>query len=61
MLSGVIFPDDGENGVVKVVVQNRRTILKLVTEAFFGRRKVPTNIEIYDELESGAPAEVSAK
>jgi hypothetical protein len=46
---------------LKVAAQNRRTILKLLREAFFGRRTVPTSIEMHDELERGAPAEVSGE
>ena len=40
---GIYFPMMGEMAWLKVVAQNRRTILKLVREAFFGRRTLPPN------------------
>ncbi len=40
---GIYFPMMGKMAWLRVVAQNRRTILKLIKEAFFGRRKVPTN------------------
>jgi len=36
---------------LKVVAENRRTIFKLVKEAFFGRRERPTNPNIKDTYE----------
>jgi hypothetical protein len=58
---GIYFPMMGKMTWLKVAAQNRRTILKLLREAFFGRRTVPTSIEMHDELERGAPAEVSGE
>ncbi|MGB8061242.1 MAG: radical SAM protein [Candidatus Sulfotelmatobacter sp.] len=40
---GIYFPMMGKMAWLKVVAQNRRTILKLVGEAFFGRRTLPPN------------------
>jgi len=40
---GIYFPMMGKTAWLKVAVQNRRTILKLVREAFFGRRTLPPN------------------
>jgi hypothetical protein len=51
----------GKMAWLRVAAQNRQTILKLVREAFFGRRTVPTNLEVNDELEGGAPAEVAGE
>ena len=38
---GIYFPMMGKFAWLKVVVENRRTIFKLITEAIFGRRKRP--------------------
>ena len=43
MLPRDIFPMMGKVAWLKVAAQNRRTILKLVKEAFFGRRTLPPN------------------
>ena len=51
----------GKMAWLKVVAQNRQTIFKLVREAFFGRRARPTNPEVQEEFEGGAPAEVSGE
>jgi len=40
---GIYFPMMGKMAWLKVAAQNRRTILKLVREAFFGRRTLPPN------------------
>jgi radical SAM superfamily enzyme YgiQ (UPF0313 family) len=58
---GIYFPMMGKMAWLRVAAQNRQTILKLVREAFFGRRTVPTNLEVNDELEGGAPAEVAGE
>jgi hypothetical protein len=65
---GIYFPMMRKMAWLKVAAQNRRTILKLgrtilklVREAFFGRRTLPTNPEVQDEFERGAPAEVSGE
>ena len=58
---GIYFPMMGKMAWLKVIAKNRQTILKLATEAFFGRRTVPTNIEMHHELERGALAEVSGE
>jgi radical SAM superfamily enzyme YgiQ (UPF0313 family) len=40
---GIYFPMMGKTAWLKVIAQNRRTILKLVKEALLGRRARPTN------------------
>src|SRR5260221_7934786 len=40
---GIYFPMMGKFAWVKVVAENRRTIFKLVKEAFFGRKARPRN------------------
>jgi len=40
---GIYFPMMGKMAWLKVAAQNRRIILKLVREAFFGRRTLPSN------------------
>jgi radical SAM superfamily enzyme YgiQ (UPF0313 family) len=40
---GIYFPMMGRFAWLKVVSENRRTIFKLVKEAFFGRKERPTN------------------
>jgi radical SAM superfamily enzyme YgiQ (UPF0313 family) len=45
---GIYFPMMGKMAWLKVVAQNRRTILKLVREAFFGPRTRP-NLDAQDE------------
>jgi hypothetical protein len=53
---GIYFPMMGKMAGLKVVAQNRRTILKLAREAFFGRRGRPTNPDTQDAYEAiGAP------
>jgi hypothetical protein len=58
---GIYFPMMGKMAWLRVAAQNRQTILKLVREAFFGRRTVPANLEVNDELERGTPAEVAGE
>ncbi|MGA9390162.1 MAG: radical SAM protein, partial [Candidatus Sulfotelmatobacter sp.] len=54
---GIYFPMMEKMAWLKVVAQNRHTILKLVREAFFGRRGRPTNPETQDAYEAvAAPA-----
>jgi hypothetical protein len=48
---GIYFPMMGRFAWLKVVAENRRTIFKLVKEAFFGRRERPTNPNIKDTYE----------
>src|SRR5712672_191626 len=45
---GIYFPMMGRFAWLKVVSENRRTIFKLVKEAFFGRRERPTNPNVED-------------
>jgi len=45
---GIYFPMMGKMAWLKVVFQNRQTILNLAREAFFGRRTLPTNPEAHD-------------
>src|ERR1700677_4848958 len=56
---GIYFPMMGKMAWVKVVAQNRRTILRLVREAFFGRWKRPTNPDTKDVYESVVAPEVT--
>ena len=51
---GIYFPMLGKLSWLKVIVQNRRTILKLVEEAIFGRRTRPANAEMQDPVEIAA-------
>jgi hypothetical protein len=46
---------------LKVVAQNRRTIFKLVREAFFGRRTRPTKPDAKDVYEHVAVPDVSSE
>lgn len=48
----------GKMAWLRVVAQNRRTILKLIKEAFFGRRKVPTNPAAQDAYGAVAAPDV---
>ena len=61
---GIYFPMMGKMAWLKVIAQNRRTIFKLVREAFFGRRARPTNSNVQDAYEdvavSDLPGEVNA-
>jgi radical SAM superfamily enzyme YgiQ (UPF0313 family) len=45
---GIYFPMMGRLAWLKVLAQNRQTIVKLVTEAFFGRRTRPANPDLPD-------------
>jgi len=56
---GIYFPMMGKMAWLKVVAQNRRTILRLVREAFFGRWKRPTNPDTKDVYESVVAPEVT--
>src|SRR6202034_1637986 len=58
---GIYFPMMGKMAWLKVITQNRRTILKLVREAFFGRRTVPTNPDAKDAYEPVAVPEVTSE
>jgi len=55
---GIYFPMMGKMTWLKVVAQNRQTIFKLAREAFFGRRRRPTNAGVQDALEGGAAPDV---
>jgi radical SAM superfamily enzyme YgiQ (UPF0313 family) len=55
---GIYFPMMGKMAWLRVVAQNRRTILKLIKEAFFGRRKVPTNPAAQDAYGAVAAPDV---
>ena len=61
---GIYFPMIGKMACLKVVVQNRQTILRLVREAIFGRRGRPTNPDAQDAYVAIAapdvPGEVNA-
>src|SRR5436305_1867049 len=56
---GIYFPMMGKFAWLKVVVQNRRTIFKLVKEAIFGRRARPKNPDIHRSYEDAAGPEVA--
>jgi radical SAM superfamily enzyme YgiQ (UPF0313 family) len=58
---GIYFPMMGKMAWLKVVAQNRRTILKLAREAFFGRRARPTNPDAKDAYEPAAVPEVTSE
>src|SRR6202046_5309482 len=58
---GIYFPMMGKMAWLKVVAQNRHTILKLVREAFFGRRARPTNPDTQDAYEAVAAPEVAGE
>src|ERR1700683_2080999 len=58
---GIYFPMMGKMAWLKVVAQNRRTILRLVREAFFGRWKRPTNPDTKDAYEAVAAPEVAGE
>src|SRR6201997_4364170 len=60
---GIYFPMMGRLSWLKVIAQNRRTILKLAREAVFGRRSRPRNPDLENSYEETVPAatnEVSA-
>jgi radical SAM superfamily enzyme YgiQ (UPF0313 family) len=61
---GIYFPMMGKMAWLKVVVENRQTILRLVREAIFGRRGRPTNPDAQDAYVAIAapdvPGEVNA-
>ena len=58
---GIYFPMMGRLAWLKVVAQNRRTIFKLVKEAFFGGRTRPRSLEVEDSYEDGAAPDVSGE
>ena len=58
---GIYFPMMGKLAWLKVVVQNRRTILKLARDAFFGRRTRPTNPDTKDVYEPVAVPDVTSE
>ena len=58
---GIYFPMMGRLAWLKVIVQNRRTIFKLVKEAFFGRRTRLRSPEVEDSYEDVAAPDVSGE
>jgi radical SAM superfamily enzyme YgiQ (UPF0313 family) len=56
---GIYFPMMGKMAWLKVVAQNRRTILKLAREALFGRRARPGNPDTQDAYEAAAARRMS--
>src|ERR1700693_3699468 len=58
---GIYFPMMGKMAWLKVVAQNRRTIFKLVREAFFGRRTRPKKPDAKDVYEHVAVPDVSSE
>ena len=48
---GIYFPMLGKLAWLKVIIENRRTILKLVEEAMLGRRTRPRSVEAQEALE----------
>jgi len=60
---GIYFPMMGKFAWVKVVAENRRTIFKLVKEAFFGRKaqpRSPMSEVAYDETAQESHSQVGA-
>jgi hypothetical protein len=57
---GIYFPMMGKMAWLKVVAQNRRTILKLAREVFFGRRSRPKNPDAEDAYEPVAVPDVTS-
>ena len=51
----------GKMAWLKVVAQNRRTIFKLVREAFFRRRTRPTNLDAKGVYEPVAVPDVTSE
>src|SRR5271154_5628585 len=58
---GIYFPMMGKMAWLKVVAQNRRTILKLAREVFFGRRSRPKNPDAKDAYEPVAVPDVTSE
>jgi radical SAM superfamily enzyme YgiQ (UPF0313 family) len=58
---GIYFPMMGKMAWLKVVAQNRRTILKLLREAFFGRRRRPKSPDAKDAYEPVAVPDVTSE
>jgi radical SAM superfamily enzyme YgiQ (UPF0313 family) len=58
---GIYFPMMGKMAWLKVVAQNRRTILKLAREAFFGRRARPMNPDAKDAFEPVAVPDITGE
>jgi radical SAM superfamily enzyme YgiQ (UPF0313 family) len=58
---GIYFPMMGRMAWLKVVAQNRRTILRLARECFFGRRPWPTDSDPKDAYEPVAVPEVTSE
>jgi radical SAM superfamily enzyme YgiQ (UPF0313 family) len=58
---GIYFPMMGKMAWLKVVAQNRHTILKLVRGAFFGRRARPKNPDTQDAYETVAAPNVAGE
>jgi len=48
---GIYFPMMGKLSWLKVIAQNRQTILKLIAEAVFGRKARPRKTDLQDSLE----------
>ena len=58
---GIYFPMMGKVAWLRVVAQNRHTILKLVREAFFGRKTLPASPAAQDTYGEIAAPNVPAK
>jgi radical SAM superfamily enzyme YgiQ (UPF0313 family) len=58
---GIYFPMMGRLPWLKVVFQNRRTIVKLLSEAVFGGKTRPQNPAVPDVLEDMATSEISGE
>lgn len=58
---GIYFPMLNKWSWLKVIAQNRRTILKLTTEAIFGRKMRPGNPALQDSFEAVATPDVSGE
>jgi hypothetical protein len=58
---GIYFPMMGKLAWLKVIVQNRQTIFKLIREALLGRQARPTNPNTQDAYEEARAPDVSGE
>lgn len=58
---GIYFPMLNKWSWLKVFAENRRTILKLTTEAIFGRKTLPENPAVQDSVKAVVTADVSGE
>jgi radical SAM superfamily enzyme YgiQ (UPF0313 family) len=58
---GIYFPMLGKGSWLKVIAQNHKTILKLTTEAIFGRKPRPVNPAAQDSFDGIPASDVSTE